>query len=214
MFYILCFLVAYLIGGINPSYIVARIKGFDIRTKGSGNAGASNAVITMGKAVGIFSALFDIFKAFFAVKMAVWIFPELPYIADVAGTACILGHMFPVLMGFRGGKGLACLGGVILAFDWRVFLIMLGGELLLVLIVDYICVVPMTASVIFPVVKGVLTKTVIGSLILSVASVAILLRHCENIRRIRQGTEAHLSFLWNRKKELERLRANSDQDDQ
>ena len=213
MYYVLCFLIAYLIGGINPSYIAAKIKGFDIRTKGSGNAGASNAVITMGKAVGIFSALFDILKAFFAVKIAVWIFPELPVIGDVAGTACILGHMFPALMGFRGGKGLACLGGVILAFDWRVFLILLGVELLLALLLDYICVVPMTASVIFPVLKGVLTKTLAGSLVLSASSVAILLRHIENIRRIRQGTEAHLSFLWNRKKELERLQENMDRDE-
>ena len=211
--YILCLLIAYLIGGINPSYIIARIKGFDIRTKGSGNAGASNAVITMGKAVGIFSALFDILKAYFAVVLASKLFPDLPFIADVAGAACILGHMFPALMGFRGGKGLACLGGVILAFDWKVFLILLAAELLLVLIVDYICVVPITASVIFPVLKGILTRSVGGSLVLSVASVAILFRHRENIRRIREGKEAHFSLLWNRKKELERLQGDSGKDE-
>ena len=61
---LLCVLGGYVVGSVNPSYIIARIKGFDIRTKGSKNAGASNAVITMGKWVGIFSALFDIFKAF------------------------------------------------------------------------------------------------------------------------------------------------------
>ena len=147
----LCILIGYGVGMINPSYLIARARGFDIRKSGSGNAGASNAVITMGKGVGIFSALFDIFKAFFVTVCAGALFPETICARELAGCACILGHIFPAVMGFRGGKGLACLGGLILALDWRLFLILLAGEMLLAFAVDYICVVPMTAAVIFPV---------------------------------------------------------------
>lgn len=202
----LCALIGYLLGGINPSYIIARIKGFDIRKHGSGNAGASNAVITMGKKVGVFSALFDIVKAFASVYIARYlVLPTLPAAACLAGTACIVGHIFPVFMGFRGGKGLACLGGVILALNPFVFVFLLAIELVVVLIVDYICIVPMTASVIYPVLYGILTKDIAGSLIFLITTVLILYKHVENVKRIRNGTEAHFSFLWKKKQEIERL---------
>lgn len=202
----LCALTGYLIGGINPSYIIAKIKGFDIRKHGSGNAGASNAVITMGKKVGIFSAIFDIFKAVGSVCLARYvILPAVPYAACLSGSACIIGHIFPVFMGFRGGKGLACLGGVILALNPMVFVVLLCLELILVLIIDYICIVPITASVIYPVLYGTIAGDSIGSLIFIVVTVVVLYKHVENVRRIRNGTEAHFSYLWKKDREIERL---------
>ncbi len=202
----LCALIGYLVGGINPSYVIAKIKGFDIRKHGSGNAGASNAVITMGKTIGLISALFDIFKAFAAVKLALYFFSEVALAGVVAGVSCILGHIFPILMKFRGGKGLACLGGVVLAFHPMVFLLLLAAELILVLLVDYICIVPITASIAFPIIYNVMAKDLAGALILGIATVVILFKHVENLKRIRNGTEAHLSFLWRRGKEIERLK--------
>lgn len=199
-------LIGYLIGGINPSYVIARIKGFDIRKHGSGNAGASNAVITMGKTIGIISALFDILKAYISVKLVAYLFPDVALAGVLAGVSCIIGHIFPILMNFRGGKGLACLGGVVLAFNPLVFLILLGAELILVLLVDYICIVPITASIVFPIIYNVLERDTVGALVYGVATVVILFKHIENLKRIRNGTEAHLSFLWKRKKEIERLK--------
>lgn len=205
---ILCILMGYFIGCINPAYLFARIRGFDIRKTGSGNAGASNAVIVMGKAVGIISAILDIAKGVLSVRLAMLLFPALVYAGEIAGVACILGHIFPVFMGFRGGKGLAALGGVILAFDPRVFLIMLLLEILLIFITDYICFTAITASVIFPILHGFMTGRVIGALILAIAVPAILYKHMENLRRIKAGTEAHFSLLWHRDKEAQRLEAN------
>ena len=202
---LLCSLIGYALGNINPAFVIGRIKGFDIRQRGSGNAGASNAVITMGKTVGIISALFDIFKAYLAVKLATMLYPSLTQAGNIAGVCCVLGHIFPVLIKLKGGKGLASLGGVILAFDRRVFLIMLLCELVFVLIVDYICFVPITASIIFPLLYNVLTKDRAGTMLYCVMSLVILYKHVENIRRIRHGTEAHLSLLWKREKEIERL---------
>ncbi len=207
---ILCALLGYLLGCINPAYLIARARGFDIRSRGSGNAGASNAVITMGKAVGVFSALFDIFKAWLAVCLAVRYFTDLSVggvsvAGEIAGISCMLGHMFPVFMSFRGGKGLACIGGMILYMDWKAFLLLLGGELALVIITDYICVAPLSLSVIFPILRGLTTGSLAAALILGLAIPAVWYRHAVNIRRIVAGTEAHFSFLWNRESETSRI---------
>ena len=206
----ICILLGFLVGGINPAYIIGRFKGFDIRKRGSGNAGASNAVIVMGKGIGIFSALFDIAKAVFCVKIAEVLFPQWKLAKVLCGSACILGHIFPPLMRFKGGKGLACLGGVILALDWVMFLLILAVELVLVLILDYICVVPITASLAYPFVFMLRGGTVLGALILAVVALVILYKHIENIKRIAKGEEAHFSFLWKRDEELERLHERSE----
>ncbi len=204
----LCSALGYGMGCINPSYLIARARGFDIRQKGSGNAGASNAVITMGAGVGVASALFDIFKAFAAVQLAGAFFPTLTCAREIAGTACILGHIFPFYMHFRGGKGLASVAGVILATDWRVFLVILTLAVVAVLVIDYLFVVPVGVALLFPWVHAIMTGEYIGALVLCAASVAIIWRHRVNFRRVRTGTELRFSYLWRKEKELERIRSN------
>ncbi len=209
-----CTLIGYTVGTFNPSYLLARIKGFDIRKKGSGNAGASNALILFGKLLGIICALMDIAKAYLAVLLTEVLFPNFSLAFAITGTSCILGHIFPFYMKFKGGKGLACLGGIILSFDWRLFLIMLTAEIILVLIVDYICFVPLTASVAFAAVYAVARRDLIGTLILLCSTGVILLRHVENLRRIRRGTEMHLSYLWRPHAEMERMKQNLPNEDE
>ena len=99
-------LIGYGFGNINPAYIISRIKGFDIRQRGSGNAGASNVALTIGKKAAVLTALFDIFKSAAANVIVYKLFPELPCSHILGGAFCILGHIFPVIMGFRGGKDL------------------------------------------------------------------------------------------------------------
>ncbi len=205
MTYFYCALMGYCIGTVNPAYLLGKLQGFDIRTKGSGNAGASNALILFGKALGILCAIFDIAKAFFAIWLGQTLFPEFAHAFPVTAAACVLGHVFPFYMKFRGGKGLACLGGMILYFDWRIFLLMLAAEIAIALITDYICFVPMTASVIFPCIYGWVTQDIIGTLLLLLLAVVIWLKHLENLRRIKAGTEMHLSYLWKPDKEMARM---------
>ena len=211
---ILCFLFGYLLGAINPSYIIGRIRGFDIRKKGSRNAGASNALITMGKWAGILIALFDIAKASVAYWVAPLIFKDMPIAAAIAGAAAIIGHIFPFYMRFRGGKGTACLGGLLIAIDWRLFLIMLALEIVLALVTDYLCMVPITASVLIPLLFGFFGDAGTGWLlfaeggwlsagILYIAMAAILLMNIINIKRIIHGTEMHFSFAWSKEKDKE-----------
>ena len=193
---VLCSLLGYLIGNINPAYILSKLKGFDIREKGTGNAGASNVTVVMGKKAGVFTALFDIFKAFSAVIIAVNLFPDIEYAKILAGVSCIMGHIFPFLMKFHGGKGLACLGGMILSFNPIVFLLLLLAELILALVVDYICVVAPSGAVIFTLIYAFMTGDPTGTSLLAVSSVIIILKHIENFRRIHNGEETHISFLW------------------
>lgn len=210
MKYVFCILIGYLIGAINPSYIIAKLRGFDIREKGSKNAGASNALILFGKVLGVGCALFDIAKAVFAIWLCAKLFSELAYSFAVTGVACILGHVFPFYMKFRGGKGLACLGGMILAFEWRVFLVMLAIEIVVAFVTDYICFVPMTASAIFPFVYLIMRRDVLGALIIALILPLMLYKHKENLKRIKQKTEMPFSFLWNKEKALEKTNISKD----
>ncbi|EWM53608.1 glycerol-3-phosphate acyltransferase [Ruminococcus flavefaciens] len=205
---ILSALIGYLIGNINPAFLIGKIKGFDIRQRGSGNAGASNTVITMGKKAGLFVAVFDILKAVAASLIAAFLFPHVRYAKILSGSCCILGHIFPFLMKFHGGKGLASLGGTILAFNPLVFAGLLSFEIILGFSMDYVCVVPVTGSVIFTMIYALLTGDPIGTAILSAVSLVILFKHIENFKRIQNGTEAHISFLWKKDQEIARIRKN------
>lgn len=207
--FIICAAGGYLTGCLNPAYILAKIYGFDIREKGSGNAGASNALITIGKKAGILIALFDIFKAFAAVKLAEMLFHKPVFCGILAGSCCIAGHIFPVFMHFRGGKGLASLGGVVLGYNPRIFLIMLVFSAAIALITDYICFVPITAAVAFPVIYLIFSRDVCGTLILICIGIMIEFKHMENILRIREKKEMHFSYLWRGSKELERINAEN-----
>lgn len=205
---LLCIVIGYFVGGINAAYIAGRLRGFDIRTVGSRNAGGSNAIITMGKATGAICCLFDIFKAYAAISLTMYLFPDFKYAFALTSVSTILGHMFPILMHFKGGKGLACLGGSLLAYSPKLFLIMLIVELVLLLIVNYLCVVPITASIAYPIIYGILESSIIGALILLPVSACMFCKHIENLRRISQGTELHFSYMWHKEEETERITEN------
>ena len=209
MEFLYCSLIGYFIGTISPSYIIARVKGLDIRKKGSGNAGASNVLILFGKMLGFITAVLDIAKAYFSIVLTEYIFPDFKYAFAVTACACIVGHVFPFYMSFKGGKGLACLGGIILNFDVKIFFVMLAIEIIVAFITDYICFVPITASVAFSIIVGTMTGDTLSASILWISTVVILYKHVENIHRIKKGTEAHVSYLWKPKAELERLKAST-----
>lgn len=206
--FLFCLLIGYLIGAFSPSYIIGMLSGFDIRKRGSGNAGASNVIILKGKKMGAFCAILDIAKACLAIWITGKLFPNFSYAFPVTGASCILGHIFPFYMKFKGGKGLACLGGVILMTDVRLFLLMLSIELVVVLIVNYLCVVPMSASVAYAVIYGVLDKSWISFGIFMIVAVVMLFKHMDNLKRIKEGTEVHFSYLWNKEKEIARIKEN------
>ena len=209
---ILCFLLVYFIGGVNPAYLIGRRAGFDIRQHGSGNAGASNVIILKGKRLGAFVALFDIFKAYIAVILARRLIPSFTYAGELAGMAVILGHIFPAALSFRGGKGLACLGGVILALNWRLFVIMLLSEIVLLAVTKYLCYVPITASFFFPIIHAYRLGSFLPIFIFLPVTATMIFKHIENLRRIACGEEVRISFLWNKDEELARIGISTEED--
>ena len=186
-----CCVIGYLLGNINPAFLFARLKGYDPRVDGSGNAGASNAFILAGKTAFFATAILDLF-------------PALPVAEQIGGAACILGHMFPAVLRFRGGKGLASLGGVILSWDWRAFLALLALAILIAFLTNYICFVAPTMSLLFPALYYARTRYLPAALVLLIPAIPIFFKHAENIRRIREGTEVRMSYLWNKDGELKR----------
>lgn len=200
-----CVAAGYFTGCINPAFIIGRIKGYDVRSSGSKNAGASNTVIMAGKLAGVLVALLDIFKAALSWRLCQALFPQFALAGILGGVACILGHMFPVFLHFCGGKGLACIGGVVLAYDPATFLIMLAITCVIGFATNYIAIATVSIAAIWPVYYGATTGFWAGAAVLAVPFVPILLRHMTNFRRIRAGEELRLNFLWKKDSELERI---------
>lgn len=192
MGYLLAVGLGYLLGCSSMAYYIGKWKKKDIRTAGSGNLGASNATVLFGWGAGVSVALHDIGKAVLAVLLAKWLFPGYAHAGAAAGVACVLGHIFPFYLGFRGGKGLASYFGMTLALNWKVGLIMAVVVLLATLITDFISVGALSSIVVVPVGIGILTHNLMLVLIVCIASVVMLFKHRENIVRIARGEEIGL----------------------
>lgn len=192
MGYIIVIAAAYLLGCSNMALYLSKLKKVDLRTGGSGNPGASNAMILMGWPAGIIVAVHDIGKAALAVILAKMVFPQLDHIGAVAGIACVLGHMFPFYMKFRGGKGFASYLGMTIALNWKFAIVVLLAVLIVTLITDYIVLATATTIITVPVYMGITSQSLMLAAILSIGTVVIFYKHRDNFKRILAGTEIGL----------------------
>lgn len=186
---LICLLIGYLMGSVNPAALISKIKKEDLREKGTGNLGASNTMLVFGKKLGVFVMVFDIAKAWCASKLAQWLFPQLRLAVLIAGLGAVLGHVFPFYMHFSGGKGLAAFGGMVLAYSPWMFLclLLLGGVLMLV--VNYSAVMPLSAGVLFPVLTLLLTRDPGAFAVALAAGVLIIVKHAGNLVKGRNGKD-------------------------
>lgn len=192
MEYVLAILIGYLLGCSSMAFYISKRKKKDIRTQGSGNLGASNATALFGWGAGVAVALHDIGKAVIAVLAAQWLFPGVEHVGAVAGVACVLGHIFPFYLGFRGGKGLASYFGMTLALNWKLALIVAAVIVLATVITDFISVGTLSTIVVVPVYMGMTTHNLLLVSILCVATVVMFFKHWENIVRIAKRQEIGL----------------------
>ena len=192
MGYLLPVLVGYLLGCSSMAYYIGKWKKKDMRTGGSGNLGASNAAVMFGWGAGITVALHDIGKGALAVLLCKWLFPMVPYAGAAAGVACVLGHIFPFYLKFKGGKGLAAYFGMTLALNWKLALIAGIAIVLLTLITDYIALGTIGTTLLVPAYTAVVSHNLLLALILCIASVVMVFKHWENIVRIATGKEIGL----------------------
>jgi len=185
----LSLLLGYLIGCINPAWIISRYKKIELRREGTKNLGATNAFLTIGKVVGVLVLFLDISKAYIAVILAKALFPQFPLAGILAGSTVMLGHMFPFNLGFKGGKGSACLAGVVIALDYQLFLVLLLIGFAIAFLVNYHWALPVSAAAMFPFTYGLTTQSSLNCSILLVPCLCLILKHSENYRRVREGTE-------------------------
>lgn len=197
---ILSALGGYLIGNFNLAYMLAKVKGFDIRTRGSNNPGASNAAMTLGKRAGVLVALADILKSAVAVLLFGYLF-DAEFAGLCAGLGAVLGHMYPFWLRFKGGKGFASFVGMMLGVDWRLFVIIGIGVIVITLLSDYIVLGTLTAVVSFPICYGIAVQKILPPLLILLVSLLIIWKHIPNFRRIRRGEEFGVRAVLKRKKE-------------
>lgn len=208
--YILIALGAYLLGSIPFGFLAAKAKGIDIRSAGSGNIGATNAMRVLGKPTGIFVLLMDASKGYAACALLAplifnWFAPHMsglfvyfqnePYDVQIrykviAGVFSVLGHNYTCWLKFKGGKGVATSAGVYVALAWPALLIALAVFILAVAVTRYISVGSISAAVALPVAVWAMPphNVLLGGVTTALGALAIY-KHKSNIQRLMAGTE-------------------------
>lgn len=212
-------LLAYLIGSIPTSVWIGKsFFGIDVREHGSKNAGATNAMRILGWKAGLAVLVVDVLKGWMAVNLIHITNFYIPQTGDfiefqlLLGIAAILGHIFPVYVGFRGGKGVATLFGLVLAINPEPTLICIGVFIITLVVTKYVSLSSMIAGFTFPAMVIFVFKTTTPSLVLFSLIIALLLlfTHQKNIERLLRREEKKALFLMSkRRRELERLKQSA-----
>ena len=207
--YIVIAIIAYCIGSINFSVILSKkMAGFDVREKGSGNAGSTNVLRTVGKKAAAITLVCDILKGVVAILIALLVgliageSASKAILVEVAALAVVLGHTFPVFFGFRGGKGVATSLGIILLVNWKIGLICLVFALALMALTRMVSLGSISASVLFAVLTMFITDSYVAGIehdfsfvVFGVLLAAfVIFNHRSNLKRILNGTENKLNF--------------------
>ena len=202
--YIIVSIIAYLLGSISFSVIFSKkFAGFDVREKGSGNAGSTNVLRTVGKKAAALTLLCDLLKGVLAILVA---FVAGKIVKDIdkslliqlAGIFVVLGHTFPVFFKFKGGKGVATSLGVLLMLNWQIGLICLVFALVLMALTRFVSLGSIGAAILFPVLTVFITTNYLveGSYIIFgiILAVLVVFNHRANVKRLLEGKENKLSF--------------------
>lgn len=207
LFYIIIAIVSYCIGSISFSVIFTKkLAGFDVREKGSKNAGSTNVLRTAGKKAAILTLVCDILKGIVALLIAYivgrifnLVNVEAAILVQIAAVAVVIGHIFPVFFQFKGGKGVATSLGVLLIINWQIGLICLIFALLIMVITRMVSVGSISAAVLFPILTLFIDKAYIVPnanyfWFALVIALLVIYTHRGNIKRIVSGNENKLSF--------------------
>jgi glycerol-3-phosphate acyltransferase PlsY len=199
-------LLAYLLGTVLGSLLLGRLRGVDIRSMGSGNAGATNAMRTQGKWFGLSVLLIDVAKGLVAVWWlpgavlpGVGIDPDVSrqWLIVACGFTVIVGHVFPVWFGFRGGKGFATMIGVIGAVEPRLLLVLLVAWLVVVMLTGYVGLAAMLSAAALVLAVILFQPDNLPLLVFCVSVAAfVVFTHRSNIARMRSGQESRVRRLW------------------
>lgn len=204
LIYVIVAIIAYAIGSISFSVIISRkMAGFDVREKGSGNAGSTNMLRSVGKKAALLTLVCDILKGVIAIFIAIIvgkINSEVngAILVQIAAFLVVVGHTFPIFFEFRGGKGVATSLGVILLVNWKIGLICLVFALILMILTRMVSLGSISAAILFPVLTVFIDECYIveGNYIIFgiIMAIFIAYNHRSNIKRLLNGTENKISF--------------------
>ena len=205
--YIIIAIIAYAIGSINFSVLISKkMAGFDVREKGSGNAGTTNMLRSVGKKAAVITLLCDILKGVVSIGIALIAGNivknvDKAVLVQIAGILVVVGHTFPIFFEFKGGKGVATSLGVIMMINWKIGLICLVFALVIMAFSRMVSMGSVGAAILFPVLTLFINTNFIAQasgmkyFIFSVIlAVMVIFNHRANIKRIANGTENKLSF--------------------
>ncbi len=204
--YIVMAIIAYAIGSVNFSVIFSRkFAGFDVREKGSGNAGTTNMLRNVGKGAAAITLICDILKGIVAILIAYFLNKFIDgvdgaLLVQIAALAVVIGHTFPIFFEFRGGKGVATSLGILICINWQIGLVCLIFALVIMAITKMVSLGSVLAAILYPVLVicqvGKQFFIVEGNYIVFSILLAlfVIFNHRENIKRILSGTENKLSF--------------------
>ena len=202
--YIAIAIISYVIGSINFSVILSKkMAGFDVREKGSGNAGTTNMLRSVGKKAAAITLICDILKGIVSILIAILIgnlFQNLDraLLVQIAGIGAVLGHTFPVFFGFKGGKGVATAIGIILLTNWQIGLICLIFGIVIIALTRMVSLGSIMAAVLFPILTIFIHNNFIvdGNYIVFgiILGAFVTFNHRTNLKRILNGTENKISF--------------------
>lgn len=194
--YAVIVVAGYLLGNISMGLIVSERYHMDIREHGSGNAGTTNVLRTLGWLPSVLTLVGDVLKSFLACMLGKWLAGAPGLLAG--GFMAVVGHNWPAFSGFRGGKGMAASLGIIFALSWQMALGFLGLEVLVAALTGYVSVASLTTAVAFPIVMGIVYRNspdfwmyFIFAILLAAAAI---FSHRANIRRLLSGTENRINF--------------------
>lgn len=214
---ILIAIIAYLIGSINFSVILSKkMAGFDVRQKGSGNAGTTNMLRSVGKKAAAITLICDILKGVVSIGIAIlvgYLFnaQNKSILVQIAAIAVVIGHTFPIFFGFKGGKGVATSLGVLIMTNWQIGLICLAIAIIIMAITKMVSLGSCMAAIAFPLLTYFAANIFENAYIVKkgssyfvysiILAVIVLFNHRSNIKRIITGKENKLSFKKERTKE-------------
>ena len=200
MYLLLALLCGYLIGNFSPSYLsVKMIKHDDIRDYGSGNAGATNAIRVLGFKTGLVVFILDMLKGILAVWLGKTIAADYGIVLGALGV--VLGHNFPVFLGFRGGKGVAATSGIILAISPQSFLVLAVVFLLIIATTRIVSLASIVIGILIPFTLYYFQEPSEIVLLGIILCILIIVRHHTNIRRLLDGNESKLNLRLNTRPE-------------
>ena len=197
-------ILSYLIGSISFSVIFTkRFAGFDVREKGSQNAGSTNVLRTAGKGIAALTLICDVAKGIVAVLLSMYIGDKVGYenieiLVQISALCVVLGHTFPIFFQFKGGKGVATSLGLVLMINWKLGLILLVYALVLMVLTRMVSLGSIAAAILLPILTIFITDTytVPGNYFIFGVLLAafVCYNHRKNIKRLMDGNENRISF--------------------